>query len=78
MGQPFESAYQLVDQVAKAFFDTLYDRRLHRLLDRFSDWLLWTLILFTHAVRLSFSMSAGSTESTPGDDFEFRRALPTL
>jgi hypothetical protein len=41
MRQPFECAYQLIDHIAQAIFDSL------------DDWLLRTLIVFTHAVRLT-------------------------
>jgi hypothetical protein len=70
MGQTLECAYDFVHQVAEAFFDALGDW--------FSDWLLRTLIVFTHAVRLPFSMSARSSESTGGDDFGFSPSCTTL
>ena len=64
MSQPFDSANQLIDQISEAVFDAVENR------------FLGTFVGFPHALRLTFSMSPRSTESTPGDDFEFRAVPP--
>lgn len=66
MCQPFDSAHHFIDQISEAVFDAV-DNGFFR-----------TLISFTHAVRLTFSMSARKSESTGGDDFEIWLRCTTL
>jgi hypothetical protein len=52
MRKPFERTYNLVDHIAKALFDAL------------GQWLRRTFLVFTHALRLEFSMGPRVGEST--------------
>jgi hypothetical protein len=52
MSEPFESTNQFIDHIAETLFDTLGQR------------LLGSLLVFTHALRLEFSMGSRMGEST--------------
>ena len=52
MGEPFERTYQFIDHIAETLFDAVGQR------------LLGSLLVFTHALRLKFSMDPGVGEST--------------
>lgn len=52
MGEPFERTYQFIDHIAETLFDAVGQR------------LLGSLVVFTHALRLEFSMGPEVSEST--------------
>ena len=52
MRKPFDRTNQFIDHIAETLFDTVGQR------------LLGSLLVFTHALRLEFSMGSGVGEST--------------
>jgi hypothetical protein len=52
MGEPFDRTYQFIDHIAETLFDAVGQR------------LLGSLLVFTHALRLKFSMGPKDCEST--------------